>query len=545
MRSSDPIFPEQRWTIERRCREHRLRGNSVARAVIGRPFEVLTYGQACVVLEHLKSYTSDRTETKYIEESFCRRLDLLLPPDEDDDYLGPELRVLALLATNRVATEGQCARFAFGTSSVNEHRIRDLIAPVLEKLKDGGQIGYFRDVTLDVLGIQTSADVLYLSEKGSDRLHANAPHLNYYANTNADKSRLEHDLWVTEARLDIQDKHEISLYDPERQILSDQQRARLKRSRRGGNRSRKPPAGDEQEESGCGDLRAYVRSTPEDPWRRIEVEVSRHQRGERLRLKPRRITHHYTSSRHLLDVVEAQFGILGKLVPDVRRPLRAEEMLPTPERKIAAARKTLGSERVAAVEAALKETMGGAATPHAIAKITGYSSTAVGEALAYLSDVGRIARRDGFFPLAKKLGGRTFRLYHCHEVCVESIFDFTRLMIASALVATGSMNHYSDHALEVTSLDARTGIMIFGQMNGTDRVPFCVVIDDESATPEDVVRWSGSVAKRIISGELYGGEFPLADSSHATERVLIATSAPERAVRLREASSHPVLGVTS
>lgn len=522
--------------------DHMLRAESMAREVTGKGLAGISRDEADCVIAQLEGYRveSDALKNDVIQENLGHRLDETYKRSNNlwtGDY------VLALLAYFRVATPGQCARFTFGVWHEIYDSLRDLVEPVLDHLLSKKLIGRKKSVTVQINGVDAVTDVLYLTEDGSDLLHAVMPHVNFYARPGLPDRRISHDLGVTEALLEIQSRRNVDFLMPERAILGDQAR---ERSRDGGG---------SEADTGSGDFRCLEQDPRTDEWQQVEVEVSNLQRGEKLRRKPSRVGRHFASSVHLLDVIEMSFGQLGQFVPDVRRPLRPGEELAPPARP-RYSRRAVTAERLAAVERAFFGTLGGAATVEAVARVVGtIRPNEAGEALNFLEDEGCILHRDGCFPLSKKLKGRPLRIFHGHCVEAASPYDFARLMTASKLVSTGLLGDALGRELCLLCHDPGSGLMVFCGPEHDPEGYVVVVVDDESEAPGRVAAWASAAALLASSGELLRGSHDLTPapdevaedtpSAHAAAvaTVVIATSDAARAGALRGCAHGPVICV--
>jgi hypothetical protein len=418
---------------------------------------------------------------------------------------------------------------------------------VLDGMLSENLIGREKTVTIQINGVSTKTDVIYLAEDGSEFLQGVAPHVNFYARPGLPERRISHDLGVTEALLEIQSRRNVDFLTPERAILGDQARERHRRGEGG--------AGAGEVEGGSGDFSCLEQNPITGEWQQVEVEVSNLQRGEKLRRKPTRVGRHFASSIHLLDVIEVNFGQLGQFVPDVRKPLRLGEELAPPVRP-RYNRRAVTAERLAAVERAFFGTLGGAATAEAVARVVGnIRPNEAGEALNFLEDEGLILHRDGCFPLSKKLKGRPSKVFHGHGVESGSPYDFARLMAASKLAGSGLLGDALGRDLRVLCHDPGSGLMVFRGSEPDPEGCVVVVVDDESEAPGRVAAWASAAALLASSGELLRGAHDLTSapdglvgdtlSEHAAvvATVVIATSDAARASALRGCARGPVICV--
>lgn len=105
------ISKKQRRYIKWMCGSHHLlRAESVARLLVGKDLAELTKAEASCVIQYLERYdlAKERIDSELIERDLGRAL---TKTKERSTRLNAELYALALLATNRVATPGQLARY--------------------------------------------------------------------------------------------------------------------------------------------------------------------------------------------------------------------------------------------------------------------------------------------------------------------------------------------------------------------------------------------------------------------------------------------------
>lgn len=474
---------------------HQMRVESVARAVVGKEFEECSELDAHRLIQYWVDYdpTKEQTPYKVIDDDLghaltnvCRR----------SNTLPQEIYPLAFLAMHRVATEGMLARYVFGVRRSTYPHLRGLVKPILGRLLNKGWIACEPGVPVPLFGEGEVADVLHLTEEGSDELHRWAPSVNYFARPSLPPSKLiQHTLAVGDARLDIQLWHNFLVFEPESEIIGERQRKRGK-GRRG---RRESGSRDGEEKGGCGDFRGYVEDVRTGKVRFVEVEVSVTQRPNELALKPGSVTDHYVSSNRLHDVVELYLGKVAKQVRDFRRPHGLGEKSAPPRRRHAWGSK-INPDDLTAVRQALAEEMGGAATAAALSHAIGISPTRASEILSFLAASGEVLTRDGFFPLRNSASSRPRRLHHLPQVRVNSVFDFGRLMTCCALVGSASLEGLFGRPLLPLLHDPTTGVIIF---NGYGAAPDCAVIavaDDESEEPERVVRWADAAHRRALCG---------------------------------------------
>ena len=454
-----------------------IRAESAARCVTGKNLLELNQIEAHKLIQYLDRCTG-RDEGLPFREVDRELGRALISFDPHKALLNTEARVLCLLAMHRLATPGQIARFAFGLTSMNLSRARELAERVLEGMIKAGFIGTERSVHLKIANKSAKTDVYFLTEEGSDQLHQLAPHINYYARPGiSHPNRIYHDLCVLEARLDLQSRMDLNNYEPETIILSEQQKAR--------NRRDISLEGRSATESGCGDFRGCVVDPITGRQRSVEVEVIIRSRGSELAVKPGRITDYYTPSLHRCFLIEFRQNRAAKLVANVMAPLTAAEAaeLAAPP---AAARGIVSEARLSKVRAAF-DCMGGVATPEAIATIAGIKATTASEALASLASRQEINYYDGF-PITGKTLGRNLRLYTRKGFEVHSIYEFSRLLTASKLISSGIMATEFQQALEPVGFEAATGILL---LNSTEKDRLVIaLIDDPSELACRVVKWA-------------------------------------------------------
>lgn len=484
------------------CADHLVRAESVARAIVDNDLADLNQLEAHQVIQYLEEVYREGAGISYDLDLEIKLGRALTRVRQWDGVISARVRVLALLAMHRVATPGQLARYAYGVEGSMFGGIRERIASLLEGLLIDGVIGCAKGVELPLIGKGVVTDVYYLTERGSDELHLIASQVNYHARLGMPaRSRLQHELAVTEARLDIQLKHHIEEYLPETKIRSDQEKERRKRRRSNG----------EQAEShhglGCGDFQAWVVDVDSNQGRRIEVEVTIRARQTEIIEKPRRIKVWYAATQHRCDLIELSRGEFARLIPDVREPLNEAERYfltkgETPQRV------TVSDERVSKILNAL-ERIGGVGTPEAIATIAGMKTTTASEALALLAEKGQISYRDGF-PISGKQVGRSLRLYKINDYEIHSVYEFARLLTASKLVSAGIVGHEYGFSLQPYYCDSTTGVMILA--SGPDgSEPVIAVVDDYSEEPACVANWARAAHQQAVKGTLKGLE-TLSDS---------------------------------
>jgi hypothetical protein len=474
--------------------------------------------------------------------------------EERDTRLTDEMCVLALLATNRVATPGQLARYAYGINERTFGCVHERIAALLEEMTISQLIACAHGVEIPVVGKGGTADVYFLTEYGSDALHRIAPDVNYHARPGLPPaSRLQHELAVTEARLDLQLNNHLEEYLPESKIRSEQEKEHRKRGRLKGGRAENPV------ESGCGDFRVWLVDASSKKGRRVEVEVSIRARRDEIISKPKRIKIWYAATQHRCDLIELNRGEFARLLPDVREPLSDSERSVTSE-SASAQKGTVGTGRINKVREAL-EKMGGVGTPEAIAVVAGIKNTTASEALALLTERGEMDYRDGF-PVSGKRMGRNFRLYLPRGREVHSIFEFARLLTASKLVSTGAAGQKYQRPLDPYYFDPDTGVMLLAGSRSGESLITIAVIDDPSETAERVANWAQAAHQQARDGTLKGldlvnggGQLPRPQDDGQREypeteltllgweRVLIITADKRREAELRKLCKFTVVNL--
>lgn len=490
------ITTRQHRYIKLLCSEHLLRAESVARAVIGCDLADLNQVEAHQMIQYLERLYTEGIGSPYTIDFDMELGRALTRTEERDTRLTDEMCVLALLATNRIATPGQLARYAYGVNERTFGCVRERIAALLEEMTISQLIACAHAVEIPVVGKGGTADVYFLTEYGSDALHRIAPDVNYHARPGLPPaSRLQHELAVTEARLDLQLNNYLEEYLPESKIRSEQEKERRKRGRLKGGRAENPV------ESGCGDFRVWLVDASSKKGRRVEVEVSIRARRDEIISKPKRIKIWYAATQHRCDLIELNRGEFPRLLPDVREPLSDYERSVTSE-SASAQKGTVGTARINKVREAL-EKMGGVGTPEAIAVVAGIKNTTASEALALLTERGEMDYRDGF-PVSGKRMGRNFRLYLPRGREVHSIFEFARLLTASKLVSTGAAGQKYQRPLDPYYFDPDTGVMLLAGSRSRESLITIAVIDDPSETAERVANWAQAAHQQARDGTLKG-----------------------------------------
>lgn len=473
--------------------ENLVRAESVARVVVGRNLCDLTQLEAHQVIQYLERccYEPVRS-TEGVD--FNVELGLSLARvNQRSGKVTDTLCVLALLATNRVATPGQLARYVYGVEQSTYGSIRRRIAPLLEGLLSYKLVARAQGISVPVLGKDAVTDVYFLTEWGSEALHNQAPHINYYARPGLPPpSRVQHELAVTEARLCIQTTHHIEDYEPESSIRGEREKERRKRKRQGGEFASK------HADKGLGDFRAWVVNVDTNEGRRVEVEVTIRARQQEIISKPNRIKSWFAATQHRCDLLEWCRGEFANIIPDFREPLDEVEKAAAKAGPIAKW-STVSSARLERVGEAL-ERLGGVGTPEALAVVAGLKTPTVSEALACLAAKGEVEYRDGF-PAPGKRMGRNLRLYLRKGIKIHSIFEFSRLLTASKLISSRALNRLSQNSLQPTHFDVATGVLILS----SETVPvFIAVIDDLTDRPRQVALWALAAYRQAVCGVLSG-----------------------------------------
>lgn len=488
-----PITARQYRYVKLCSAENLVRAESVARVVVGRNLGDLTQLEAHQVIQYLeRCYYEPVRSIEGVD--FNVELGLSLARvNQRSGKITDTLYVLALLATNRVATQGQLARYVYGVNPSTYNVIRDRVAPLLKELVDYKFIALARDVSVPILGKDTTTDVYYLTEWGSEALHNQAPHVNYYARPGLPPpNRLQHELAVTEARLCIQTAYHIEDYEPESGIRGEREKERRRRKRQGSD-----PA-ERHGDRGIGDFRVWVVDVHTNEGKRVEVEVTIRARQEEITGKPTRIKIWFAATQHRCDLIEWCRGEFANLLPDFREPLIESERIAS---GLGSATKwaTVSAARLKRVRAAL-ERLGGAGTPEALAVVTGLKTPTVSEALACLAAKGEVEYRDGF-PAPGKRMGRNLRLYLRKGIKIHSIFEFSRLLTASKLISSRALNRLSQNSLQPAHFDVATGVLILS----SETVPvFIAVIDDLTNGPRQVALWALAAYRQAVCGVLSG-----------------------------------------
>ena len=535
-----PITKRQYGFIKVCCADHLIRAESVARAVAGKDLADLNQSEAHQVIQHLEEMNREGAGTSYDLDLEVELGWALARAGERRGLISDRVYVLALLATNRVATPGQLARYVYGVEKKSLGGLRQRIARLLERMLVEGVIGRARGVELPLISKGVTTDVYYLTERGSDELHLIASQVNYHARPGMPpRSRLQHELAVTEARLDIQTNHHIEEYLPETKIRSDQEKERRKRRRRDGEQAKS------HHESGCGDFQAWVVNVGSDWGRRVEVEVTIRARRAEIVDKPKRVRVWYAATQHRCDLIELGRGEFARLIPDVREPLDEAERSSLTKGALPL-RATVSKERVSKILATL-ERMGGAGTPEALATIAGMKTATASEALALLAEKGQLDYRDGF-PISGKQKGRSLRLYKLKGYEIPSAYEFARLLTASKLVSTGIAGRVYGFSLQPYYFNSTTGVMFLADPDGDH--PVIAVVDDPSEEPGRVASWARAARQQAAEGSLRGLE-ALSGSVELDagrlrldkEQVMVVTAGEERAILLRSLSEFKLVSL--
>jgi len=82
------------------------------------------------------------------------------------------------------------------------------------------------------------------------------------------------------------------------------------------------------------------------------------------------------------------------------------------------------------------------------------------------------------------------------------VYDFGRLMTASALIDSRILNDVFGRVLQPIGHNSSVGLMIFNGVELRLEDLVIAVIDDESEVPQCVVRWARSARPRALAGEL-------------------------------------------
>jgi hypothetical protein len=470
--------------------ENLLRAETVSRVVTAKNLSDLTQTEADRVINFLEECYS-RPINSLPGVNFDVELGKCLScVERRSEQVSDWLLVLALLATNRVSTPGQLARYVFGVDPQTQDGIRGRVEPLLDELTTFDFIGCARRIGVPILGDGVTTDVYYLTEWGSEALHKYAPHVNYHARPGLPpRSRIQHELAVTEARLHIQTTRHIEEYAPESDIRSSQEKERRQRQREGG--------AVRNGERGSGDFCAWVVDITTGEGKRIEVEVTIRARQREIGGKPSRVKVWFAVTQHRCDLIELSRGEFAHALPDFRMPLDDTEK-PSRQERSASKWLTVSPARLDKVGAAL-DTLGGLGTAEAVAAVAGLRPTTVSEALAYLADKGEVECRDGF-SVSGKRAGRNLRLYHRRGMNVSSIFDFSRLLTASKLISTDALARELGFTPRLIYFDAHAGVMI---MEGGPILSRTIVIvfDDPSDAAWRVAHWV-LTAYRLAVGTL-------------------------------------------
>lgn len=499
-----PLTRKQFKYIKYLCSQHWLRAESVSREIVDKDIDEISETEAHHVIQHLLHYDEreEMPSTKEIEAEFGVALNCFKP---EGSRVSPTDRALLLLATNRVATPGQLARYVYGASPETLEHIRERIKPLLQQLVKQERIGCEHGFELPIRGRSVITEVYYLNEKGSDRLHIIAPHINYHARPGLPHpNRIYHELCVTSARLDLQAENHFEFYDPESQIRSDQQKAL--------NEQLSQKAARESVDGGCGDFRAGLINIHTQKRRLAEVEISVRPRQKEILAKPGRITDFYAATIHRCFLIERFRGKIAKLITDVREPLIETEIEQGVSLKPSAIRATVSQQRIDKVLASL-DVMGGAASIQAMAAVTGFKVTTVSEALALIAGRKDICYCDGF-PLTGKTSGRNLRIYTRTDSQIHSIYEFGRLFMASMLISSCGLNKVFQKSMQLVRFDINTGIMLFN--SAENDWPVIIVLDDVTELPERLIMWRRSTYREAANIDLI------------QEQVLIATHSNDR-----------------
>jgi DNA-binding PadR family transcriptional regulator len=490
-----PITEKQYRYIKFCCADHLLRAESIARAVVGQDLSGLNQLEAHEVIQYLEKAYWEGVETTYTTDFEIELGKALTRVDQRSELITDRVRALGLLATNRVATPGQLARFVYGIQRDSLDSIRGRITPLLERMINEGVVGRAEKVDIPMFGKGAVTDVYYLTERGSDELHRVASQINYHARPGLPPAnRLQHELAVTEARLDIQLNNHLEEYLPESKIRSEQEKERRKQMRANGADTKK------DDEGGCGDFQAWAVDACTGEGRRIEAEVTIRARQREIADKPDRVKLWFTASQHRCDLIELARGEFAHLLPDFREPLDGTELVRDVGKDVSKWR-TVGTGRLDRVRGAL-EILGGVATPEAVAAVAGLKVTTASEALACLADKGEVERRDGF-PVSGKRAGRNIRIYHRKGMKIHSIFEFARLLTASKLVSARTLDEEFDRPLRPIDFDAATGVMLLLDESAPGE-PVIAVVDDVTDAPERVVSWVRTALRQANDGTLRG-----------------------------------------
>ena len=130
--------------------ENLLRAESVARVVVGQNLCDLTQVKAHQVIQYLEQCYHEPIRSLQGVDLNVELGRSLVRVNQRSKKITDTLYVLALLATNRVATPGQLARYVYGVDRSTYRSIRGKIAALLEQLVSYKLIARANDVRVPI-----------------------------------------------------------------------------------------------------------------------------------------------------------------------------------------------------------------------------------------------------------------------------------------------------------------------------------------------------------------------------------------------------------
>lgn len=398
------------------------------------------------------------------------------------NQLDPGLRILCFASMLRVFTLGQAARYAWNGDAI-------VARQALERaVGQQRSLNILRNFQLPKACGGDITDVYFLTLSGINVVKKIAPQLARYARKQpprgALRSRIPHDLLITESYLWIHKRFVILEFIPEESL-----KAQLRRD--GGRRSESGDISASNEATGDFKVCVIKRGEESDA-RWVECEVSLHLDADQIGNKPEGMAW-FTSSRQQADMIETVCNRRPIILASVTRPglvkgrndvtamplnvcRRGDESAPSVQLKQDAGTLTEAHERVLNA----LDLLGGCATAEAIAGVFQCGRSGISRSLNELEAVGKLRREDVQFRPGRERG-RPKGLYVA--ACTKPLplgARLHRLMLSQVVVASTRCS------FSVQSYNAERGALEFRHMTCLNEPPMVFVIDDPQVEVEEI-----------------------------------------------------------
>lgn len=369
----------------------------------------------------------------------------------------PNVRILFLASLLQVFTQGQIARYLFnGSVEEAESELQDL-------LKAGALENITVRLTADCGGGCVAA--YYLTSKGARLVNQFSPALRFHAKPGRPRGRrfemLVHDLYVTEAYINIVHKCIVLEFHSELELRRSKLRARHGRVN-----------GDDLFDEHMGDFSVLViGNEPGSKIHRVECEIALRLDAEQILSKPQHV-HWFVHSQSKANAIANLTQRPVRVLDDVRS-VRWPEASPNDRELTTIQQSTLVSGLTKPEQRIIRtlERMGGAGTSDAVAQTLGLDRSGISHQFCKLERDGVLQKVDiSLVPGRDRR--RPHRLFAFAELDLRTFAVQLNYLVASLVINRLSR---SNHSLEL--YDPETGILEMTKHSDSSNT-FRLMIDD-------------------------------------------------------------------